>query len=99
MDERIDGQPLPSKDTGDRVDEPISGETDDYLVAREEGVWEGPDWAGTDATDAGELERDDAIQADDGSGALPRDDELRADVVEALRASDVPAGDRIRIAV
>jgi hypothetical protein len=114
MDERSDRQPLPSEDTGDLVDEPASGETDDYLVAREEGVpyvppmervlseergWEGADWAGTDDTDAGELERDDAIQATDGSGALPRDDALRADVIEALRASDVPAGDRIRIAV
>src|SRR5918994_4359354 len=110
MDERIDGQPLPSEDTGDLVDEPISGETDDYIVAQEEGVpyvpptdrviseergQEGADWAGTDETAAGELERDDAIQADDGSGALPRDDELRADVIEALRASDVPSGDRI----
>jgi hypothetical protein len=114
MDERFDRQPLPSEDTGDLVDEPISGETDDYLVAREEGVpyvppmervlsedrdLEGVDWAGTDDTDAGELERDDAIQATDGDGGLPRDDALRADVIEALRASDVPAGDRIRIAV
>ena len=114
MDERSERQPLPSEDTGDLVDEPASGETDDYLVAREEGVpyvppmervlsedrgSDGVDWAGTDATDAGELERDDAIQPDDGAGALPRDDELRADVIEALRASDVLAGDRIRIAV
>jgi hypothetical protein len=114
MDERSDRQPLPSEDTGDLVDEPASGETDDYLVAREEGVpyvpptervlseergWEGADWAGTDATDAGELERDDNIQPDDGDGALPHDDELRADVIEALRSSNVPAGDRIRIAV
>jgi BON domain len=112
-DERRERQPLPSEDTGDLVDEPASGETDDYLVAREEGVpyvpstervvsevresESGVDVAGTDATDAGELERDDAIQPED--GALPRDDELRADVIEALRSSDVPAGDRIRIAV
>jgi hypothetical protein len=112
-DDRPERQPLPSEDTGDLVDEPISGETDDYLVAREEGVpyvppmervisevrerESGVDFAGTDETDAGELERDDGIQLED--GGLPRDDELRADVVSALRASDVPAGERIRIAV
>ena len=112
VDDRPERQPLPSEDTGDLIDEPVSGVTDDYLVAREEGVpyipptdrvmseargAEGVDYAGTDATDAGELERDDEIQPDD--GGLPRDDELQADVVEALRSSDVPAGDRIRIAV
>jgi BON domain len=114
MDDSRDRQPLPSEDTGDLLDEPISGETDDFLVAREEGVpyvppmervlseergFEGVDWAGTDEDDSGELERDDTIQPDTGTGALPRDDQLRADVIEALRASDVPAGDRIRIAV
>jgi osmotically-inducible protein OsmY len=112
VDDRPQRQPLPSEDTGDLIDEPVSGVTDDYLVAREEGVpytpptdrvmseargAEGVDYAGTDETDAGELERDDEIQPDD--GGLPRDDELRADVIEALRSSDVPAGDRIRIAV
>ena len=55
---------------------------------------DGPDVAGTAPTDAGELEREDGVQRDD--GVLPRDDELAADVVEALRDSDVPAGDRIR---
>jgi osmotically-inducible protein OsmY len=112
MDDRSDRVPLPSEDTGDLIDEPISGETDDYLVAREEGVpyvppmdrvlseargFEGVDYAGIDETDAGELEREDDIQPED--GGLPRDDELQADVIEALRASDVPAGERIRIAV
>jgi osmotically-inducible protein OsmY len=112
VDERSKRQPLPSEDTGDLADEPISGVTDDYLVAREEGVpyvpptervmseargAEGVDYAGTDETDAGELEREDDIQPEE--GGLPRDDELQADVVEALRSSDVPAGDRIRIAV
>jgi len=107
--DRPQRQPLPSEDTGDLVDEPISGVTDDYLVAREEGVpyvppnervmseargLEGVDWA---ETDAGELEREDDIQP--GDGGLPRDDALRADVIEALRASNVPAGERIRIAV
>lgn len=113
VDDRAERQPLPSEDGGDLVEEPRSGDTDDFLVAQEEGVpyvpptervmsaaragEPGADFAGTDGTDAGELERDDAIQPDD--GALPRDDELRADVVEALRRSDVVSGDRIRIAV
>jgi osmotically-inducible protein OsmY len=50
--------------------------TDDYLVAREEGV---PYMAPTEDT--------------------PRDGDLRALVIEALRASDVPAGDRLRVGV
>jgi len=112
MDDRPERQPLPSEDTGDLFDEPAAGVTDDYLVAREEGLpyvpptdrvmseargAEGVDYAGVDETDAGELEREDDIQPDE--GGLPRDDELQADVIEALRSSDVLAGDRIRIAV
>jgi hypothetical protein len=104
--------PLPSEDTGDLVDEPASGMTDDPLVAREEGVpydppsdrvisearlgQGGPDEAGTAPTDAGELERVDGIQPRTGR---PTDDELRADVLEALRDSDVTAGERLRVAV
>jgi osmotically-inducible protein OsmY len=112
VEQRDDRLPLPSEDSGDLVDEPPRGMTDDDLVATEEGVpWTPPtdrvlseargasgvDVAGTDDTDAGELERNDDIQPDD--GLRPRDDELRADVIEALRASDVPAGDRLRISV
>lgn len=112
MEHRDDRLPLPSEDTGDLVDEPRTGMTDDYLVAQEEGVpfapptdrvlsevrldESGADVAGTAPTDAGELEREDGAQPPDGT--LPRDDELRADVVERLRASDVVAGDRLRIA-
>lgn len=108
MDDRSERLPLPSEDTGDLVDEPVTGETDDPLVASEEGVpysppsdrvisearltGGGPDVAGTDPTDAGQLERE-------AEEALPRDDALRASVVEALRGSDVPAGDRLRVAV
>ena len=111
IDDRSERLPLPSEDEGDLVEEPREGMTDDPLVASEEGVpydppsdrvlsearveVAGPDVAGTDESDAGELERDDSIQAE--HRALPRDDELQADVVEALRASDVPAGDRIRV--
>ena len=113
VDDRPERQPLPSEDSGDLVDEPASGDTDDYLVASSEGVpyvppservisesresEYGADVAGTDPSDAGELEREDDIQPDD--DGLPRDGELQADVVEALRASDVPAGERIRVAV
>ena len=111
MEQRDDRLPLPSEDEGDLVNEPAEGMSDDWLVATEEGVpWTPPtdrvlsedrgggvDVSGTDDTDAGELERSDAVQVDD--GIPPRDDELRADVVEALRASDVVAGDRLRIAV
>lgn len=113
MEQRDERLPLPSEDTGDLAEEPASGQTDDYLVAQEEGVpytpptervlsetreaESGADVAGTDPTDAGELERDDMIQPSDAEP--PRDDELQADVVEALRASDVPAGDQLRVAV
>lgn len=112
MEQRDDRLPLPSEDTGDLADEPRTGQTDDFLVAREEGVpytpptdrvlsdaradEAGADVAGTAPTDAGELEREDAIQA--GPDGRPRDDELAADVVAALRGSDVVAGDRIRVA-
>jgi hypothetical protein len=110
MDQPEDPLPLPSEDEGDLVDEPPTGETDDPLVATEEGVPyvpptdrviseprgpEGIDVAGADPTDAGELEREDGIQPPD--GLPPRDAELAADVIEALRDSDVPAGDRIRV--
>jgi hypothetical protein len=106
--------PYPSEDEGDLADEPIAGVTDDALVAREEGVpWtpptervlseareeqSGPDAAGTPPDDAGELERDDAINTG-ASTALPSGDELLADCLEALRRSDVVAGDRIQLAV
>lgn len=104
--------PLPSEDGGDLVAEPSTGETDDPMVAQEEAVpWVppldrvitepraeegGPDVAGTAADDAEELEREDAIQADE---RRPRDDQLLADVLEALRDSDLPAGERLRLAV
>ena len=107
IDDRSERLPLPSEDEGDLVEEPREGMTDDPLVASEEGVPYDPptdrvlsearvEVAGPDESDAGELERDDSIQAED--RGLPRDDELQADVVEALRASDVPSGDRIRVA-
>jgi len=105
-----DRLPLPSEDSGDLAEEPVTGETDDYLVAQEEGVLyvpptdrvltesaDGVDVAGTDSTDAGELEREDDVQPDEDMPA--RDDALLADVIEALRASDVVAGDRIRLSV
>ena len=100
-------------DGGDLLEEPPSGDTDDPLVAVEEGVpyvpptdrvlsdvrFEdaGPDVAGTAPTDAEELGRDEAIQPEE--GATPRDGELQMDVVEALRASEIAAGERLSIRV
>jgi hypothetical protein len=91
--------PLPSEDEGDLADEPAGGRTDDPIVATEEAVpWNPPleRIVGEDTEDADELEADDSIQA---THAVPRDDRLRGDVIEALRSSDVVAGDRIRVAV
>lgn len=103
MDQGDKKLPLPSEDGGDLVDEPATGITDDYLVAREEGVpytpplERVPSEGSASESDADQLERDDSIQQPDADP--PRDDELRARVIEALRASDVPAGDRLRVAV
>ncbi len=91
MTERI---PLPSEDTGDLNDEPASGETDDYLVAREEGLpYDPPEERVPGETEPG----DDRLTADE--TARPTDDALLDRVLEVLRSSDVPAGERLRVAV
>jgi BON domain len=111
MNQREDRMPLPSEDTGDLVNEPPEGMTDDPIVAVEEGVPYNPptervvkprddgdtDVAGAADDPRAELERADDIQVSDGEP--PRDDELLAGVMEALRRSELPAGDRIRVAV
>ena len=113
MERRDRELPLPSEDSGDLAHDPTEGVTDDHMVATEEGMpWTPPmdrvmsrprdDNAGVQAagvsdTDAGELEREDAIQPEDLQPA--RDGELQADVIEALRGSDVTAGDHLRVAV
>ncbi|MFN2484488.1 MAG: BON domain-containing protein [Candidatus Limnocylindria bacterium] len=100
-------------DGGDLLVEPATGDTNDPLVAIEEGVpyvppsdrvlsnfrpdEAGPDVAGTAPSDAGELERDEAIQSD--VTDTPRDGQLQSDVVEALRASEIAAGERLAISV
>src|SRR4026209_1140420 len=84
VDERDFRLPFPSEDEGDLVDEPPEGISDDPIVATEEGVpWEPPleRVEGDDLDPADELEADETIQA---VHAVPRDDRLRADVVEAL---------------
>ena len=99
MDERDFRMPLPSEDEGDLVEDPPEGMTDDPIVATEEGVpWDPPlERIEADETDpADELEADDTIQA---IHEIPSGDRLRADVVEALRASDVVAGDHLVVAV
>jgi hypothetical protein len=101
-----DRLPLPSEDEGDLVQEPPQGTSDDYLVSEQGGVpyvppmervlnespaKGGPDTAAA-ATDAGEeLRRE-------GSPDDPTQD-LGARAVEALRRSELPAGDRVRISV
>lgn len=105
-----DRMPLPSEDGGDRAAEPPSGETEDYMVAEEEGVPYIPPTERVIGTpgDDGSVESaaapaDDA-EALEAGGAITgrnarRDDALLADVLAALRASDLPAGDRIRLGV
>jgi hypothetical protein len=94
--------PLPSEDEGDLLDEPATGESDDPLVAAQEGVpWvpptervlrsgtsseEGADLAGAPVSDEEELELEDG-------DAEP----LVVRALEALRSSDVTAGDRIQV--
>lgn len=115
MDRRDDlpeRQPLPSEDEGDLIEEPGEGESDDPMVATEEGVPYLPptervlsdvresesaaDAAGSGANDEEslELEMPDAGQE---RGLFPRDDALQAAALEALRQSDVTAGDRIEV--
>lgn len=105
--------PLPSEDEGDLTDAPQSGASDDPMVATEEGVpytpsmdrvittpradQGGPDVAGAPRDDAGALESDRSYGPVDDE--LPTDDALLADVLAALRDSDVLAGDRIEVAV
>ncbi len=114
MNDREDRPRLPSASEADADlrQAPPSGETDDPTVAAEEGMpylppsdrvlsdsryaGSGPDLAGTAPTQAGELEREDDIQPD--RAGLPTDDELRADVVERLRASGIAAGERLQVA-
>ena len=99
MDERDFRLPLPSEDEGDLVEDPPAGMTDDPVVATEEGVpWAPPlePIEGEGRDPAEELEADDTIQA---VHPVPRDDRLRGDVVEALRASDVVAGDHLIVSV
>jgi len=91
--------PLPSEDEGDLAADPPEGMTDDPIVATEEGVpWDPPleRIEPEDSDPADELEADDSIQA---VHEIPSGDRLRADVVEALRASDVVAGDHLLVAV
>jgi hypothetical protein len=99
MDERDSRLPFPSEDEGDLVDEPPEGISDDPIVATEEGVPWAPPLERIEAEDsdpADELEADDSIQA---VHEIPSGDRLRADVVEALRASDVVSGDHLVVAV
>jgi hypothetical protein len=115
MDRRDDlpeRQPLPSEDEGDLIAEPGEGETDDPMIATEEGVPYVPptervlsggrsggtsaDAAGSGADDeeALELEMPDSGQE---AGHAPRDEALQVAALEALRRSDLTAGDRVQV--
>jgi hypothetical protein len=102
MDERL---PLPSEDGGDLTHEPPRGLTDDPTVAEEEGV------PYTPPTERVLSEARGAQGAPDVAAAAPDDDEelrrstppedptqdVAARAVEALRASELAAGDRVQV--
>ena len=82
-----DRLPLPSEDTGDLVEPPASGETDDPLVAREEGVpYSPPTESVRGEPVADEAGPDPAATAD-----------VTARAVEALRRSELAAGQRLSV--
>jgi hypothetical protein len=91
-------QPLPSEDTGDLREPPASGETDDYLVAREEGV---PYVPPTERV----LSEPRPHAGGPDQAAAPRDaeealsDDLAARALAALRASDLVSGNRLSVGV
>jgi hypothetical protein len=88
--------PLPSEDTGDLVDTPPAGETDDYLVAREEGVPYVPPTErviGEGRTDLGGPDQSTGPSDDE---EAPSED-LSARAIAALRASDLVAGERLQV--
>ena len=103
--ERPDRLPLPSEDSGDLAWEPARGDTDDPLVAKEEGLpyvapservlseartaQGGPDVAGTAPDDEEELRRQ--------SPSEDNEQDLAARATEALRRSELPAGDQIQV--
>src|SRR2546421_7008483 len=107
-DDRPDRMPLPSEDEGDLIDEPSTGETEDPMVASQEGVpWipptdrviapprtgeEGAGAAGAPASDDEKLE-----QVEPADDAEPRDEALLAVALETLRRSDLTAGDPIQV--
>jgi hypothetical protein len=90
------GLPLPSEDTGDLADTPASGETDDYLVAREEGVpYVPPTERVLGEPQPGEAGPDQAAAPRDDEEALS--DDLASRALAALRASDLVSGDRLSV--
>jgi hypothetical protein len=88
--------PLPSEDTGDLVETPASGDTDDHLVAREEGVpYVPPTERVIGERRPGEESPDEAAAPQDDEEALS--DDLAARALAALRASDLVAGERLQV--
>jgi hypothetical protein len=99
-----DSLPLPSEDTGDLLETPASGDTDDYLVAREEGVPYVPptervladpqlDEGGPDLA-AAPRDDEEALSQEESDGAT----DLTARALAALRSSDLASGERLSVA-
>jgi hypothetical protein len=84
--DRKDRLPLPSEDTGDLANEPARGDTDDYRVAREEGV---------PYTPPTERVVSETRLAESGPDGASQD--IGAVALEALRQSELPAGDRVQV--
>jgi hypothetical protein len=101
-DDLPERMPLPSEDEGDLLDEPGAGETDDPLVAAQEGVpWVPPTdrvlRSGTSHEEGGDLagapiSDEEGLEVGDGE-----DEPLLVRALTALRESDVTAGDRIQV--
>lgn len=95
------GLPLPSEDSGDLQRPPRGGDTDDYLVAREEGVpYAAPSDRVLSDTPASEGGPDVAGTARDQGMELRQSDpagDLAARAIERLRRSNVVAGEQLKV--
>lgn len=106
--------PTPSEDEGDvRPNRPVADASDDWLVSREEGVpYDAPrnpvpdshfdepeslEAEGVALSDSDGLDRDDMLPH--GRGELPHDDDLRNDVLDAIRAAESFDEDQLDVSV
>jgi hypothetical protein len=94
--------PLPSEDEGDLLDEPATGETEDPLGASQEGVpWVPPSdrvlRSGTSDEDGADLAGAPVSAEEELEASVGDEEPLVVRALEALRSSDVTAGDRIQV--